>query len=186
MFSDHTHCQDHYNHRRTDHHDRQRIASAIDSSGVESLWIAGYTVDWETGRSLTGHHVTDGQAHTHCSAFVAAIAMRLDIYILRPPQHGTVLLANAQGAWLDGAGAAWGWRPLFDEQQAQEAANNGEFVVASYINPDAEKSGHIAIVRPGHGEIEIAQAGNRNFTRGLLEEGFGSRRWSIRFYGYIL
>ncbi len=167
-------------------YERDRISTLIEASGVESLWTAGYTVDWETGCPLTGHHVTDGEAHTHCSAFVAAMAMRLNIYILRPPEHSTVLLANAQGHWLDSAGAAWGWRPVFDERGAQVSANRGELVVVSYINPDATKSGHIAIVRAGGGELQIAQAGNRNFIRGTIDEGFGSRRWSVRFYRHAL
>jgi len=43
--------------------------------------------------------------HTHCSAFAAAVAMYLDIYLPRPPNHGQTLLANAQTQWLSGEGS---------------------------------------------------------------------------------
>ena len=72
--------------------------------------------------------------HTHCSAFVAAFAKKLGIYILRPPEHGQVLLANAQNEWLPSAGAAQGWRAVSNALEAQALANSGVLVVASYHN----------------------------------------------------
>src|ERR1700733_12148006 len=86
------------------------LAHELDSMGVETKWIAGVHIDWKTGlpdgasEKLPGHH-------THCSAFVAAVTERLGIYILRPPQHGQVLLANAQNKWLPPRGRAGGRRP---------------------------------------------------------------------------
>ncbi|GJD51236.1 hypothetical protein OPKNFCMD_3988 [Methylobacterium crusticola] len=175
-------------HAHHGHDKRHRLLRALDTSGVEHLWLSGYTVNWETGKPLTGKPVKDGKAHTHCSAFVAAIAMRLNVYILRPPEHGTVLLANAQGYWLRDVGAGRGWRPLLDERQAQARADAGELVVASYINPDPAVSGHIAFVRPDSGlaALEIAQAGHHNFARGTMDQGFGTRRWRVHFYAHAL
>ena len=88
---------------------------------MEHHWIAGEHVDWQTG-------LPDGKAerlpgkHTHCSAFVASAAEALDVYILRPPEHGQVLLANAQNEWVASPMAtAAGWRRLNDAQEAQAA-----------------------------------------------------------------
>ncbi|MGG2362411.1 hypothetical protein ACE4Z5_26075, partial [Salmonella enterica] len=77
----------------------QRIVQLLDESDVERRWLAGDRIAWETGLPLpTAPDALPG--HTHCSAYVAAMARRLGIYILRPPEHGQVLLANAQGNWL--------------------------------------------------------------------------------------
>ena len=59
-----------------------------------------------------------------------------------------MLLANAQNEWLGSEGAAQGWRHLKDGQEAEDEANHGELVVASYHNHHDNKPGHIAIVRP--------------------------------------
>jgi hypothetical protein len=129
------------------------IAHQLDSMGVETKWIAGAHVDWETG-------LPDGVAeklpgrHTHCSGFVAAAAEKLGVYILRPPEHGQELLANAQNEWLAIEGRAEGWRPLDGPVDAQNAANRGLLVVASYHNHNSDKPGHIAIVRPGDKSVE--------------------------------
>jgi hypothetical protein len=57
--------------------------------------------------------------HTHCSAYVAAAAFYLDIYILRPPNHQQLHLANAQVSWPGADGVEngptaeeAGWSPL--------------------------------------------------------------------------
>jgi hypothetical protein len=65
----------------------QQIFREIDAMGVESKWIAGEHVYWESGLP-TGVPETSPGKHTHCSAFVAAAAKKLGIYILRPPEHG--------------------------------------------------------------------------------------------------
>ena len=89
------------------------------------------------------------KSDTHCSAFVASVAKRLAIYVLRPPDHSAVLLANAQMGWLGSAAAAGaGWRPLPDPAAAQTRANQGDLVLAAFENPDPDMPGHIAIVRP--------------------------------------
>jgi hypothetical protein len=42
------------------------------------------------------------------SAYVAAAALYLDIYILRPPNHPQLRLANSQVSWLGGGGSESG------------------------------------------------------------------------------
>jgi len=80
-----------------------QLASIIDALDVEHHWPVGKHVSWETG-------VPDGRPesavgkHTHCSAFAAAAARRLGIYLLRPPEHPQLLLANAQYDWLASQG----------------------------------------------------------------------------------
>jgi hypothetical protein len=129
------------------------LAHELDTMGVETKWIAGAHVDWETG-------LPDGLAeklpgrHTHCSGFVAAVAEKSGVYILRPPEHGQELLANAQNEWLAIEGRAEGWRPLDGPVDAQNAANRGLLVIASYHNHHSDKPGHIAIVRPGDKSVE--------------------------------
>src|SRR4051794_40192652 len=126
---------------------QNRILHLLDGSRVDRLWIAGLHVNWETG-SPDGGTVSKTGHHTHCSAFVAAMAKRAGIYILRPPEHGQLHLANAQAEWLTGQGASRGWYRLVSETTAQEAADGGRFVVASYNSGRESVAGHIAVVRP--------------------------------------
>lgn len=150
--------------------DGRKLGAFLDGSGVETLWLPGWHVDWKTGRpdrDAPGGH----GSRSHCSAFAAAMAARLGIYLLRPPEHGQILLANAQRRWLAGADAAAdGWRPIADDRAAVAAANRGFLVVAVVANPDPHKAGHIAIVRPSLKSSaalavegpDVAQAGARN------------------------
>ena len=159
--------------------DARKLLALLDGAHVEARWPAQQHVDWRTG-------IPDGKpergtgVHTHCSAFVAAIAERLGIYILRPPEHSQVLLANAQHDWLASAGAQSGWRALADGAAAQAAANRGQFVVVAYRNHRDDKPGHIAIVRPSDKSAaalaadgpEITQAGGHNYTDSTVRIGF--------------
>ena len=151
----------------------------VDSLDVEHHWPAGEHVHWETG-------VPDGRSesavgkHTHCSAFAAAAAQRLGIYLLRPPEHPQLLLANAQYDWLSAEGAARGWRALGSAVEAQHYANQGWLVLAAYKNHHDDKPGHIAIVRPGDKGTQvlteegpdITQAGGTNYRSVALRAGF--------------
>src|SRR5262245_41831848 len=78
----------------------RHLAEVLDSMHVEEHWIAGAIVDWRTG-DPTGQPLKAGDTgkHTHCSQFTAAACEKLGIYILRPPEHSAVLLANAQFEW---------------------------------------------------------------------------------------
>jgi hypothetical protein len=173
-----------------------RLAAVIDSLEVETRWPAGVHVNWETGIP-DGRPERSSGKHTHCSAFVAAAAKRVGIYILRPPEHSQLLLANAQVDWLAAQGAAQGWQSVSDAVEAQREANRGLFVVAAYRNHHDDRPGHIAIVRPSErsaADIEaegpqITQAGGTNYRSTTLEHGFAGHpaawgRREVRFYAH--
>ena len=106
--------------------DGRRLATFLDSMDVEHHWPAGVHVHWETGDPDGRPEKTEGK-HTHCSAFVAAAAKRLNVYILRPPEHLQVLLANAQYDWLPDEGQRRGWSEVVGAEVAQQHANHGAF-----------------------------------------------------------
>lgn len=157
----------------------QKLAQKLDSFDVETHWPAHMHVNWETG-DPDGKPEKGTGVHTHCSAFVASAAKQLGVYILRPPEHGQVLLANAQNEWLEGEGAAQGWRRLKNGQEAEDEANKGQLVVASYHNHHDNKPGHIAIVRPSTKGAEaiteegpdMVQAGSHNYNVVSARKGF--------------
>jgi hypothetical protein len=176
----------------------QATIEVLDAMGVESKWVAGERVHWDTGLP-TGVPETSPGKHTHCSAFVAAAAKNLGIYILRPPEHGQKLLANAQNEWLAQQGAADGWVKLATADDAQAAANRGMLVVASYHNHHDDRPGHIAIVRPGDKTAEqiaaegpdVIQAGSVNRTSISLREGFAGhpaawRDHEVMYYAHAV
>src|SRR6185295_8682420 len=132
----------------------RRLTTFLDGLDVESLWIRNHHVDWRTGVA-EGPEETAPGGHTHCSAFVAAAADRLGIYILRPPEHPQMFLANAQEQWLDGAPGSGRTAAAGVAVKAVSLANKGDLVIAVYFQPPEvtaqgpkERSGHAAIVRP--------------------------------------
>jgi hypothetical protein len=174
------------------------LAQKLDAMGVETKWIAGEHVNWRSGWP-DGRPVSDSGRHTHCSAFVAATADALGVYILRPPEKSQILLANAQFRWLAEEGAAEGWRALPNGEAAQAAANAGELVVASYLSHRASKPGHIAIVKPAPrsaADIEadgplVIQAAAVNSGAISLRAGFAghraaSRDHEVAFYAHAI
>ena len=176
----------------------EQLWKRLEAMEVDKLWLPGAIVDWKTGLP-TGQPIKDAKSkHTHCSQFVAAATERLGIYVLRPPEHGVVLLANAQFDWLaSDAGKKAGWVALKDGAAAQAAANDGRLVLASLKNPDATRPGHIAIVRPGNKDAEllakegpdVMQAGGTNALRTTLRKGFGNHKQEydqIAFYAHAV
>jgi hypothetical protein len=157
----------------------QKLVEFYDSLNVDKLWIAGKYVDWKTGVALD-KPVTDNSSHTHCSAMAASACERLGIYILRPPEHKATLLANAQYDWLMSQGKSQGWEEVGSAWEAQKQANRGRVVVAVYKEADANKPGHIAMIRPSETTEElvrqegprIIQAGHDNYVDASLKEGF--------------
>ena len=157
------------------------------SLNVENLWIAGSHINWETGVA-DKPDATAGN-HTHCSAFVASACKQLGVYVLRPPEHGQILLANAQYNWLKTKDALKnGWRLLDGNDrkviyiQAQKLANEGNVVIAIIKNPDTKKSGHAALVMPKEADVNtlkengpsLIMAGKHNFNLISLKNGFKS------------
>jgi hypothetical protein len=159
----------------------ERLASVLDNMNVESLWLAHEHVNWETGEPDRGANDEGPGNHTHCSAFAASAAKTLGVYLLRPPQHGQQLLANAQASWLEGsAGQSAGWEHILRMDEAQRLANQGKLVLAVFANPDPHIPGHIAIVRPSEKSArafaengpQLIQAGTHNHTSINLRVGF--------------
>jgi len=178
--------------------DATRLAQFLDRTGVEQRWPAGVHVTWETGVP-DGKPENSAGKHTHCSAFVASVAKQLGVYILRPPEHGQILLANAQYDWLEEQGRHQGWHEISGAQQAQAAANQGQLVVATYHNHHDDKPGHIAIVRPSNKSQQqiasegpqITQAGGTNFVSTTLARVFAGHpaagsRGEVRYYAHAI
>jgi hypothetical protein len=176
-----------------------RLASTLDSMHVESFWLAHEHVNWETGEPDKGADYEGPGNHTHCSAFAAAVAKHLGIYLLRPPEHGQALLSNAQADWLATRGAVKaGWRSVATMQQAQRLANEGSLILVLYPNPDRHVPGHIAIVRPSEKSVkmldengpEIIQAGEHNHNRTNVKTGFANHpgAWpgGVLYYAHAL
>lgn len=183
-------------------------ASHVDESGlklkqyylslnVENLWMAGQHINWETGQA-NDENATHN-IKTHCSAFVAAACKRLGIYILRPPAHKQVLLANAQYDWLETSEAtSEGWREITGDnryEMAQAYANDGYVVVAITKNLNPHKPGHTALIMPTEMWPEklaeygptLIMAGTKNYNSISLRAGFkhhlnGWPENVIRFY----
>jgi hypothetical protein len=86
--------------------DGQRLAAFLDASNVRQLWLAHVHVLWRSGQP---NPAKPGYSRgTHCSAYAAAMAMRVGVKLLHPPEHGQRDLANAQFHWLQGPGTADG------------------------------------------------------------------------------
>jgi hypothetical protein len=165
---------------------------------VEQYWNAGLKVDWKTGVPVVPLQKLPNN-RSYCSAFVAAICYRLGVHILQPPEHDLQFLAKAQGIWLKNHGDEWGWFDIPSGIEAQELANMGFLVIASYRQPSPGKHGHIAIVRPSTKsdqliELEgpdIIQAGKINYSLTSLSIGFKSfdqafKKDEIRYYAHYI
>lgn len=153
----------------------QQLLHLLDSMDVEHLWLSHHAVHWRSGFPKEVH------GGTHCSAFAAAVADRLGIYLLHPPEHSQEFLASAQGRWLAGSHARHdGWTRVESPRGAQSLANRGYLVVLVHISPEAEVHGHIAVVRPAEKTDqqidtdgpETIQAGLRNFADGNAQRSF--------------
>ncbi|HTX35047.1 MAG TPA: hypothetical protein VME43_08495 [Bryobacteraceae bacterium] len=175
----------------------ERLEAVLDGMDVESRWLAKEHVNWETGRPDKGPDYDGPGRSTHCSAFAAAVAKKLGIYMLRPPDHGQVLLANAQAEWFHTkAGREAGWHTVLGPREAQRLANEGNLVVIVYESPDPHKPGHIAIIRPDLRSLRlleengpsVTQAGQTNFTRTSAKIGFehhpGAWPNAVKYYAH--
>lgn len=164
---------------------------------VESNWLAGHHVNWETGQPDMPESQHGNK--THCSAFAAAACKKAGVYLLCPPEHGQVLLANAQFDWLPTPAAVKaGWRAVTGNDrylQAQTLANEGRIVIAICKNADPKEPGHAALVMPKERSLklladegpEVIMAGTHNHNFISLKNGFHSHipDWpeqEVRFY----
>ncbi len=161
-----------------------QLAAFLDSLQVQHHWLAGDVVNWQTGATGSGISTNMTGNGTHCSTFAPAAATLLGIYLLHPPQHSWVLLANAQEDWLLGGGTNSGWiaipQTTTNGVVAQSLANQGNLVVVTYKNPDTNSSGHIAIIHPYINTVtnilavgaEECQAGAHNDNLTNISYGF--------------
>ena len=178
-----------------------RLAAFLDALDVESLWIAGHHVNWENGEP-DAPNLDGSEADSHCSAFVAALAERLGIYVLRPPDYPQELLANRQVHWLDGEhfihapdeASSLGWQPLGSSGDdgatvaAVAAAQAGKLVVAGFAEPAGDEDddcrphvqpGHICIIRPQLDPIGVegplvSSAGEQNWRKAHMAHVFAA------------
>jgi hypothetical protein len=169
----------------------KKVAEVLDRMDVKNHWKANIQVYWKTGRPSG----KEKGPRTHCSAFVSAACLKLGVPMLNPPPQ--TLLANRQQTWLLDEGKKKGWKQIKDGLTAQELANQGTIVVASYRNPNAKKPGHIAMIRPEEvspGSIakkgpRICQAGGTNYNSTDLATGFANHpgafaKKEILFFAY--
>jgi glutamine amidotransferase-like uncharacterized protein len=157
----------------------QQLMAYLDSLHVDHLWPQHTFVNWETGEPTPSHGRHEPK--THCAAFAAAAAERLNIFMMRPPYHSQSELAAAQERYFQSSrGVRDGWRPVHSSEEAQGLTNEGEFVVLVYGNPNPHKAGHIAIVRPAVKSMkalndegpQTTQAGGHNFSSGTAKYSF--------------
>lgn len=122
-----------------------------------------------------------GKGETYCNIFVWDVTRAMGAEIphwvdqTNDPSvlgEGIELDANDVIQWLQSQG---GWKKV-DSERAQDLANQGYPVVATWLNPGG--IGHIAVVRPGKYSSSqgptIAQAGETNFNHGTVDLGFQS------------
>ena len=180
----------------------KKLADYLDGLQVERLWLPGRYVHWEDGKA-SDRPIKGAGRQTHCSAFVAAACARAGVYILRPPEHPQIRLANAQADWLAGQGEKHGWRPVAGAWEAQKYANDGELVVAVYKEKRTkvldgkvvQRPGHVALVRPSDRDRagvekdgpQVIQAGATNANSTTLRAGFRHHpdawgKGEVRFY----
>lgn len=123
---------------------------------------------------------------TFCNIFLWDVTQALDCEIPHEhpcfgsevvPGYETWAELNATGAilWLRRFGPAHGWTEC-TEASARARANAGMPTVATWTNPDAHHSSHVALVLPSPegGPLHIAQAGLFNLYDVPIARGFGS------------
>ncbi len=127
---------------------------------------------WDVTRALGAeipHHVIKGDktgasAVDELGQFKVAAAQREELNV------------NRTVRWLKENGQSHGWRRV-DARMAQQMASEGHPAVAVWPNPNAQKHGHIAMIRPGSlpistGGVAIAQAGRLVLNADHLDTGF--------------
>lgn len=171
----------------------EALSSYLDSLNIMHKWQPGVHVDWLSGEPDNKTGVTT----SHCSTFAAAAMARMNVYLLRPPQHSEYLLANAQYNWLINESKQQGWFAIENGLKAQEWANQGYAVIVAVKNPNSKRPGHIAVVRPStkpddniiNEGPDITQAGLENYQRSSVLQGFihhikSAQDSSLIYYGH--
>jgi hypothetical protein len=177
----------------------EKLKQFYQSLNVETHWVAGQHINWETGDPDDRDDTRN--LKNHCAAFVAGACQKLKIVILRPPEHAQDLLSNAQFDWLSTSQArAQAWKHILGDNryaQAQDLADKGFVVVAVIQNSDARKPGQIAFVNPAvitdkdlaDNGPQIIMAGVKNYSNISLKAAFKGfySKWpesQVEFYYY--
>ena len=162
------------------------IEAQLDQMDVKDKWIAGTHIDWRTG-------VPDGQPESadRPPHPLQRLRRRRRGKIRRlpaAPAGAPAILAGERPERMAAhRGRGEGWQSLPDGAAAQNAANRGLLVVASYHNRNDDKPGHIAIVLPGMKNAallasegpDVMQAGTVNSARTSLRDGFSGHPGSF-------
>jgi len=142
---------------------------------------------------------------TYCNVYATDVCYLAEVYLPRvwwidpksvtdgtPISYGgTVreLNANALYDWLNEWGATFGWKPVADAAEAQQAADAGHVVVICAAQANPKRSGHITVVVPQSESVQMrtdggivlpvqSQAGRKNFECSC-EPG---RWWEMKSY----
>ena len=152
------------------------LDSTLTAMDVTHHWLPYKQVDdWKTGDIVVGVE----SPVTWCSSFVSAVCSHYHIKLPSPDHHDN-LLANIQAEWLLHKGHHAGWIIIHSPDRAQNRANEGQLVLAVYGNPDLDKPGHIAVLRPSIKPADliategpqIVQVGMENVNSTSVKEGF--------------
>jgi hypothetical protein len=166
----------------------QQLANYLNSFQVQNWWPP-IPVNWQTGSPNTPTPPSPNTTltGTHCSCFTTAAANPLGIYILRPPIYpdGWHDMANYQDLWYKtNYETSYGWIVITNSPTnmivAQDLANQGNLVIACYLNPDINDSGHTAVIFPYSNTVaninavgpEECQAGAYNYNLTNVMTGF--------------
>jgi hypothetical protein len=171
------------------------LSQVLDAMNVERLWLPGRDVDWKTGAPGEAT-ATAGRPRTHSADFVVAACRRLGIDIPRPTVPFEANAANTLCDWLRAEGLTRGWRTVKGAIEAQEGANAGAVIIATFKSADPDRDGHVAIVRPSTKSEQavreegpqVTQAGPENFRSASLKTGLrqfaGAWPAGVRFFAH--
>lgn len=89
------------------------------------------------------------------------------------PGKGIETNANGMCAWLAKKGKTSKWYKPASAEEAQQLANEGYPVIASWMNPDPQGYGLLGILLPNGPPLTVAQAGLLRSKRAPMSQAFG-------------
>ncbi len=176
-------------------HRGHALSQVLDAMNVERLWLPGRDVDWKTGAPREAAAAA-GRPRTHSADFFVAACRRLGIDIPRPTVPSEANAANTLCDWLRAEGLTHGWKTVKGPVEAQEGANAGAVIIATFKSADPDRDGHVAIVRPSTKSEQsvreegpqVTQAGPENFRSASLKTGLrqfaGAWPAGVRYFAH--
>lgn len=131
---------------------------------VENKWKQECSVDWLTGETLTDVSKINplDSWFTHCSSFLSAVCVKLNIHFLTPPEARTEGLANKQCIWLNTYGIKYCWIQI-SKCDINTYINDNYLIIACQHCISDPNCGHIAIVVDYIDDnVYVCQAGKKN------------------------